>query len=204
MTFYIKLISTIFFAFISVQSFGQIEKGTWMLRGEGSVYAYNSSNNFLPDSSFTSDIFTKINLSASAGYFFYDRVVAGLKLVFTVDLNGKTSVFKDDNQNSLALGPYVRYYFLKNEGHFNILAEADYQRGFNWGKKYALAGGSDYYSLMGGTEIFFNEAAGIEIMLGYKHYSYKNNNPTYFLYKGNYDAFQTSIGLVIHLDGKNK
>lgn len=59
----------------------QLDKGVWLLGGTGSFYSYNE------DYRVASDIIIMkrmdINLSASAGYFFMDKLCAGLRPYFS-------------------------------------------------------------------------------------------------------------------------
>lgn len=191
-----KIIYTLFFVFLFSSSFAQIDKGTWMFAGGGGLDIYTNSRLEQPDGNPENVNYTEIKIEGSVGYFFLDRFAVGLRPGFNVRMYSKIPA---DDQYSLALGPFARYYFLKRGKSFNILADAAYQRGINWGREYAITGGADFFSLKGGTEIFFNDATGFEILFGYAYNSYKNNNPNSIVSTSTTDGFQTSIGLVIHL-----
>ena len=89
----------------------------------------------------------------------------------------------------------ARYYFLNKEKLFNILVDGSYQFGSlaNFGK-----GTTQSTSIMTGTELFFNNSVGIELLLGYLHQ--KNiKDETQNAYKHIKNGFYVSIGFQIHL-----
>jgi hypothetical protein len=178
----------------------QLDKGTWMVGGSGSFYSYNEAYTLplLPASNYNGKA-TNIDVSASVGYFIADKFVGGLRSSF--------SSYKEDNgaggsTNSyrLAIGPFARYYFLKDDKQFNLLTDIGYQFGL-----YQMLGAlhekgkNNIFSAMGGTEIFFNGTAGMEILLGYAQQILSiENSPNGFNYKKS--GLQVSIGFTLHLE----
>jgi hypothetical protein len=100
----------------------------------------------------------------------------------------------------LAVGPFARYYFLNTDKPFNILADVSYQ--FGYLQQLGLLhekGKNNTFSAMGGTEIFFNSTAGMEILLGYINKTVSiENSPGAF--KNSKSGFQVSIGFTLHLE----
>lgn len=190
-------LTIIIFLTFSSTAKSQLNKGTWLVGGSGTFYSYNETYNS-PAANFTAK-YTNIDISASAGYFVVDKLVIGLRPTFSsykgaaVD-GGNTDSYK------LAAGPFVRYYFLQTDKPFNLLTDISYQFGLlqNLGALHSK-GKNNTFSAMGGTEFFFNNTAGMEILLGYtqKVLSIKNS-PDEFNNKKN--GFQASIGFLLHLE----
>lgn len=194
--------SSIFLALVlfSYSSFAQITKNTWIVGGSGSVFRstedYNSPG-FTQTSKFTS-----IDFSPTVGYFLINKLAGGLRLTGTYTKGNfsypgggtaTTEAYK------LAAGPFVRYYFLEADKPFNLLADLSYQTGLN--KYLGLVhqkGKFNILSLMGGAEIFFNQAAGIEMLFGYSKETVSiEDAPSVF--KSEKSGFRTSIGVMLHL-----
>jgi len=174
--------------YLTAQS--QLAKKTWLVGGTGSLYSHTESYNS-PATNFTAK-FTNIDIAATIGYFAVDKLAIGLKPTFSsfkgeVINGGKTNSFQ------FSVGPFARYYFLHIDRAFNLLADISYQLGIN---KYLGAlheeGKYHTFSLMAGSEIFFNTTAGLEILLGYSQKKVSiENSPGEFDSKKN--GFQVSI-----------
>lgn len=192
-----KQVSLLISAFLfAMNAYCQLNKQTWLVGGAGSFYSYNE--NYASSSTNFSAKYTNINISASVGYFLFDKFSAGLRPTFSffkgeVVNGGKTNSFQ------IAAGPFVRYYFLDEEKPFNFLTDVSYQFGIN---KYLGAlqekGKFNTFTIMGGSEVFFNTTAGIEILIGYsKKIVSIENSPGEF--KSTKSGVLVSIGLQFHL-----
>jgi hypothetical protein len=183
-------------------AYAQLDKGVWLVGGSGSFYSYKEDYS-TPTYNQTAK-YTSIDLAASLGYFIADKFTAGLRPSFS-SYKGKVisaSVGSGGSTNSyrLAIGPFARYYFLNADKPFNILADVSYQFGYlqQLGALHEK-GKNNTFSLMGGTEIFFNNTAGLEILLGYTQKVLSiENSPGAF--KNNKNGFQVSIGFSLHLE----
>ncbi|MFZ6026006.1 MAG: hypothetical protein ACOYVG_16320 [Bacteroidota bacterium] len=179
------------------QSFGQLTKNNWLVGGSGSLFSYNEKYTY-PTINGTAK-YTSIDLSASVGYFFIDKFSGGLRPYLSI-YKGSSSGGGSANNLKLAIGPFVRYYFLKEDKQFNILTDASYQIGINQEKNGGQPKGKfNTFLLMTGAEIFFNSSVGLEFLIGYKHQiaSYDNSPSAYTSDK---KGFQTSIGFQFHLE----
>jgi hypothetical protein len=195
----------LFFIFLCVFSFysnAQLTKNNWLVGGSGSFYYYNEDYSN-PSYNQTAN-YTSIDIAASVGYFFMDKLAAGLRPGFS-SYKGKvvsTSAGSGGFTNSykFSIGPFVRYYFLQEDKPFNVLADVSYQIGIN---QYLGAlherGKNNNFSIMGGTEIFFNQTAGIEVLLGYTQKIVSIEN-TPGAFSNNKKGFQASIGFTLHLE----
>jgi hypothetical protein len=186
----------------SFSSKGQVAKGNWLVGGAGSLYSYNQD--FSVPTYTVQYKYTDINASAAVGYFFADKIVAGLRPTFSFlkgHWTGSTGGVGGGSTHTVryAMGPFARYYFLKADNPYNLLTDVSYQFGTNKNLG-ALHEKGKYntFSIMGGPEIYFNTTAGIEILLGYTQKIISTeNSPGEF--NSNMKGFQVSIGFQLHL-----
>lgn len=175
---------------------GQLNKKIWLIGGTGSVYSYNEDYT-APSVNVTAK-YTSIDLSASVGYFFIDRLSGGLRPYFS-SFKGESSGGGSTNSYRLAVGPFTRYYFLKAEKQFNILVDVSYLLGLNKDLGALNEKGKfNTLSIMAGTEVFFNSTAGLEILIGYRNQIATLNSSSG--YNSNKKGFQASIGFTLHLE----
>jgi hypothetical protein len=118
------------FAFLVVSA--QLQKGQWMLGGNAS-FSNTTSNASTPVFNQHSKQ-TSYTIFPSAGYFFIDRLAAGLRVNAT-NVKSKTEANSFGNPffssssaelkaSGLGVGAFVRYYLLTPKNKFNIFAEA--------------------------------------------------------------------------------
>jgi len=198
--FFLFLLATSF----NLSSFGQLKQNTWLVGGSGSFYSYNE--NYTSTNLNQTGKWTNIDLSASGGYFFVDKLCGGIRTLYSsskktneATINGGTTV-TTSNQYYLSAGPYARYYFLKQDKQFNILTDVGYQFGVN---KYLGAasntGKYNIFSAKAGIEAFFNSTAGIEILIGYYQTTITIDNTPSISFIDTKKGFQVSIGFQLHL-----
>lgn len=190
-------------SFSTTNSSAQLEKGTKLVGGSGTFYSY--TENYSNNQSYSQTAkYTNIDLNVTMGYFIIDKLVVGLKPSYSsfkgevVSSNagsgGKTNSYK------IAVGPFTRYYFLKNEKPLNVLAEASYQMGIN--KFLGVLkekGRSNTFSFLVGPEIFFNDTAGLEFLFGYTNKLVTIDNSA-GAFENKKSGLQISIGITLHLD----
>jgi hypothetical protein len=177
----------------------QLDKGIWLVGGSGSFYTYHEDYNSV-QTTFTAK-YTEVDISASVGYFVADKLAAGLRPTFS-SVKGVIRNNGSSNDNKMAIGPFVRYYFLQMDRPFNLLADVGYQ----WGITQYLGalhqkGKNNTFSIMAGPEIFFNTTAGMEILLGYtQRITSIENSTAAGNFNNNKKGFQVSIGFQLHLE----
>jgi hypothetical protein len=173
------IFSVLFFS----ASYSQITKGFWMFGGSGSIET--GSTTFL-NTTYKS---TYIRLDPRGGYFFADKLAAGLTLAYDFQKSAVGSGSPEAAQ-SLGIGPFVRYYFLPTEKRVNILTELNgaYSRVFD------ANAGSLQYGILGGVALFLNSSVALEILPGYRAYT------TYGETKSKSNDFIINIGLQVHLE----
>lgn len=193
----------LFFALLFVRNaHGQLEKSIWLVGGAGSFYSYNEDYT-TPTYSQTAK-FTNIDFAASFGHFIFDKFAIGLRPNFS-SYKGKVISASggsggSTNSYRVAIGPFARYYFLNTDKPFNVLADVSYLFGFlrQLGALHEK-GTNNSFSVMGGTEVFFNSSAGMEVLLGYTQSTVSiENSPGAF--KNTKNGFQISIGFTLHLE----
>ncbi|MBH2003405.1 MAG: hypothetical protein I8H66_01845 [Sphingobacteriia bacterium] len=181
---------------LSIITYGQLTKNTWLIGGAGSSYTYTETFNG-PSAYYTAK-YTSVDISASVGYFFFDKFSGGLRPTIST-YKGESSAGGSQNNLKFAIGPFLRYYFLNTEKKFNLLTDVSYQFGVN--KNYGTFGDKGKYnifSLMAGTEVFFNSSVGMEILVGYSNKLITvddGSTPR----RSNKTGLQTSIGFQFHL-----
>ena len=187
------LLKTLLLLTISTSSFAQLSKRNWLVGGSGSFYSSNStyktSNYYQESEEFN------LGISPSIGYFFADKLAAGLRPSFSWGKGEVTTTGggKSDIKRFL-IGPFVRYYLLSPEKPSNILTEANYQFGtisFSPGK-----GSISSYSIAAGPVIYFNSSVGLEFTIGYNSRTEDAENS----YKTTQKGLQIGIGFQIHLE----
>jgi len=175
----------------------QLIKGNWLVRGSGSLCAYNRSHTYAETKIQDKNLI--IDMAASLGYFFTDKVVLGLRpgffwiksKILSSSIGTEGDVYTTTN---LSAGPFGRYYFLNKDKPFNIVADASYLFGIV--KYNEVRGAVNTFSAMTGPVIFFNDVAGIELLIGYS--SRKENVKASF--EDSQKGFRAEIGFQIHLE----
>jgi len=176
-------------------SSAQLTKNNWLVGGTGNFLASKHSYSS-PTYSSSSDRL-EINLSADIGYFIIDKFAFGLKPGYSKykdQVNGPGGGYS--NQNTINIGPFARYYFLKADKDFNILTDVSYQHGFYWFTP--TKGNINIFSVSAGPVVYFNSSVGLEFLLGY--YSKKEIIKQSGDNVDKQTGFQISIGFQIHLE----
>lgn len=192
----LRFLFVVLFLFVFASQ-GQLKKNTWLVGGSGSLYSYNEDYTG-PSVHFTAK-YTTLDLSASIGYFFANKLTGGLRPYMSI-YKGKSSGGGSANDLKLAVGPFLRYYFLQENKQFNFLADMSYQFGINQARNGDNPKGKfNIFSVMAGAEMFFNSSVGLELLIGYKNQIVTfDNSPS--AYSSNRKGFQTSIGFHFHLE----
>jgi Outer membrane protein beta-barrel domain len=182
-----KKIATLgFITIFCFKSHSQITKGNWMLGGNTGFSSTNYESNVGSKSTFI-----VLRGSPNVGYFFSDKVAAGLRLDFLNNKQKATSTNTSSKYTTMGLGPFVRYYFLQSNSQTNILVEASYQYGTEKGDSWKYK--KNTFSLVAGPVIYLNTVVGMEFLVGYFSSKYMD-------YDGNNNSLQVGIGFQIHLE----
>lgn len=175
--------------FLSIQGIGQLTEGNWLIGGNAAFRKNKSFNGV----SYISKV-RLLDLNANAGYFFIDKLAAGMKFeVFMRNEKALEAPATSQSATKLGVGPFIRYYFLPYDNRVNLFSEAHFMytttilRG-------STKGSFDHNQFGGsiGAVAFFNSSVGIEMMVTYDRY---NSTPDY-----NRSQFQYKMGFQIHLE----
>lgn len=177
----------------SINSKCQLTRGNWMVGGSGT---FSSTKNTYSNNNYyqTSDV-TDIKISPNIGYFIVNKFAVGLRSSFSKNKAEVTTTGGlSTNVNRFEIGPFLRYYFLKDENRNNILAEASYQYGIYRFKP--DKGNINTFSVLVGPVVYFNTVVGLEFLLGY----YKRNEDVNGSFTTEQKGFQIVVGFQIHLE----
>ncbi len=194
---------------LTINSYAQLDKKTWLVGGSGSFNSYKQNETFVfqgnGESNEIQRTIKEVEFSPKVGYFIIDKLVVGLGASFTSEKSDAITITGSfgggsSKSHSFSIGPFARYYFLKKDMPYNILAEASYQLGSINNGNYIPQekGKSNMASFFIGPELFFNSSVGIELLVGYKTSTDKMDNPNINSYARN--GFQVAIGFQIHLE----
>ena len=191
------LIITVF-TFFTVNAYSQIEKGSLMVGGSANFSSANYSAPAIAN-------YTQTNwqISADAGYFFFNKFAAGLKPGYTEIINSNLAA-ADGSRNSSSvfnIGPFIRYYFLNSKNRINIFGEVDYQYQYQYNTNktdaYSLDSHDSHnaYSIEAGPVVYLNPNVDVEFSIGYSITKYNTGGT-----KSN--TVQVGIGFQIYLGTK--
>jgi hypothetical protein len=185
-----KTLKSIFVTVVlfSITSNAQITKGNWMVGGTGNLTFYE--NKAIQNGNDVGDKGYVINISPNIGYFFINKLAVGS----TISL-GYLNSNRYESQG-YGFGPFIRYYFLKEEKQINVFAHAYYV--FGESKSGNNINGDNGYGFKAGPAIFFNKNVAMEVTLDYNSRKLKLSEPN----SSTYNAFQISLGFQIHLKNK--
>jgi hypothetical protein len=182
-----------------LSGFSQLDKGIWLAGGSGSFYSYKETT----DDATRNQVFkyTDIQLSANIGYFILDKLALGISPSFSFN-HGKEigRAVYIVAPTILAIGPFVRYYFLNTEKEFNLLADTRFTIGTIRAPSpsYYHKGNQYKFSIMAGPELFLNSSIGLELLIGY--YSMKEKIYTDTRHSTTNSGFKATIGIQLHLE----
>jgi hypothetical protein len=175
------------FLISSLISVAQINKGQWLVGGDGTLSFINPS--------YSEGKFRAIAISGSGGVFFLNKIAAGIRLGYGhTKESGMTynNGYYEQTERQINIGPFVRYYFLPATKKLNLLADASYYRG--WAKSTNLGGYSksrNYgYAFAAGPSLFLTPSVAIEMTINYEH-------TEYYLASS---AVKVKVGFQIHLN----
>lgn len=163
-----KLLLVLYSFIFGSYCFGQIEKGYLLIGGSGVLSNYQQE--YTNPSQSVKGKYSEINVSASIGYFIRDKMALGIRPgVSTIKSRGVNSGGGQTQSSIFSLGPFARYYFLNIDKPYNFLIDASFQVGvYTQGISDKDKGTVQNYAVIGGPELFFNSAVGVEFLLGYQ------------------------------------
>ncbi|MBX3256342.1 MAG: hypothetical protein KF862_19555 [Chitinophagaceae bacterium] len=190
-----------FFLFTGKLSYCQVTKQNWLVGGTGSF----NSNSYTDDLGNKSYKETYLQLQPNVGFFFIDKLAAGIKLNISFLRNKVESEnYNLQKSNFYGFGPFIRYYILNSENRINFLIEGSYQYqversgGVSANNNNPISIQMTQYTrnmlgFAGGPVMYFNRSVGLELLAGYSFTDYVQN-------KSNIKKFYVGIGLQVHLE----
>jgi hypothetical protein len=166
----------------------QLSRNSWMIGGSLGFTSTSESG----------ETITQFNIIPRAGYFFMDRLAAGLGVHATFDQTHVPYVSSLENYNDkdYGLGPFVRYYFLPVQKAVNVVMEVSDE--YSWiTAPYQLSAHSNTFGFAAGPTFFLTPSVALEWTVGYA-WSRGGGSavPT------DAQTFNTTIGLQVYLRGK--
>lgn len=177
----------------------QITKGNWMVGGNAGFSARKERGAGKVDK-------TLFDIQPGTGYFFADKLAAGLKLGYSKGTNRTIgdNTYSEGKDIKYTFGPFARYYFLSADNPFNILANAGYRYGIRKGRggsPTTVTAWSRYdthtFAFSAGTVLFLNSCVGLELLLGY-------STEKVVHYRGSDGSLLLNVGLQIHLEKNDR
>lgn len=161
----------------TINSFGQLDKKTWIVGGTGSFDSYKRNETFaLTGTGENIEIersIKEMEFSPKVGYFVINKLALGVGISYISEksesktITGNASGL-DSKTHSFYVGPFARYYLLNKDKPFNILVEANYQYGsISQGSVDPSKGNLSRFSIFVGPEIYFNSSVGMNLLVGY-------------------------------------
>ena len=171
-------LTSLIIVLFSITANSQITKGNWMVGGDGNYYrhTYNGVSNI------------QFSINPDIGYFIKDKLVLGSNLNYTYYGSSERR-----GSNTIGIGAFTRYYFLKPEKVFNLFSQIHYN--FSNFKSYTADSSTNIhtYGLKSGVSVFFTNSVGLELSIQYDKVFSSNLNSTNLI--GN-------IGFHIYLEKK--
>jgi hypothetical protein len=159
---------------VTTHSYSQVTKGYWLMGGNGNAGTFNETNT---DGNKRKGTF--LNLNPNIGYFFVDNLAVGL----SGQIITKTNILP-----AYGVGPFVKYYFLKEDKAINVFSELSYYSFFY--ENYKLS----TLNIQAGTAFFLNNSVALEVSLNYNNSIDKFDNKE--------SQINLGVGFQIHLEKK--
>lgn len=192
------LVVALFYGMISL---GQIEKGYWLVGGSGSLSNYKQE--YINSMQNVTGKYTEVNILSTLGYFLKDKIAIGVRPGFYLLRSRGVSSSGSQTQSSIfSIGPFTRYYFLDIDKQYNFLIDGFFQLGtYTQGISDKDKGIFQNYAIMGGPELFFNSAVGLEFLIGYQ-YQKRTIKDQMAGFTEIRKGLSVSIGIQVHLINK--
>lgn len=190
------------FCFMASLSFGQTDKGSFLLGGSIG-FARNNTTTYITNSGSTETKSFTIDAQPSVSYFIIDRLAVGL--ITPYSYSKKKSAYAGSEwastDKSYSVGPAVRYYFpLGSE--WAIFPEASYSYGWTWNND--LTNKTRVFQGGVGLVYFLNQSVGVEGRAFYRnaHTNYEDVSGAYRARSSDEPTFNFGLGVQIYFARK--
>lgn len=215
------LVTILVLLFIQQISIAQTEKGKFEISPSISMNLNYSKDTEKSESDYSRDVNTNtvsFRIHPKLGYFFFDNFVAGLGVSYYTEVK-KTKPFDKkldedlkSTSNSIALYPYVKYYF--GQGKLRPFVGASFSYGKRYSKYDRLQYGNNYpddakvvneksevdfysYAIFPGVSYFINDHISLDAMIEYSHFKLSYDESYIDYQKTN--NFNVNVGVSIFL-----
>ena len=178
-----------FILFSTNDTFAQIEKGNWLIGGNGNFNYRKTNDQFGGTKDFN------LSISPDIGYFLKNQFSLGLRSGINSFVT-KSNTIRSSN-TSLGLGPFIRYYYFKPLKKINLASELSYSYLVNINSSTINNQGNSQYAFMTGPVLFLNKNVGLELQFGYKS-NFKSANSV------NNSFWFSKIGFQYHFKNDKK
>jgi outer membrane protein W len=177
------ILMSILIFILSISSYGQVEKGDFLLGGTGGVLFQKRD-----------DLSIKtITLNPNIGYFATDKIATGMNV--SVRLIYTKQRAHTRTHTVMGIAPFLRYYFLKKDKYALFgLASIGLTKGERSDYDNAIAITRTQAGL--GFTYFLNKNIGLETILAYNNTKYQNAPNSTF-------NINLNVGFQIYFGGKN-
>jgi hypothetical protein len=192
----------LYFCFMACVSFGQTDKGSFLLGGSIG-FAHNNTTTYITNAGSTETKSFTINAQPSVSYFIIDRLAVGLITPYSYSKkNDKYAGSKwTSTDKSYSVGPVVRYYFPLG-GEWAIFPEASYSFGWTWNND--LTDKTRVFQGGVGLVYFLNQSVGVEGRAFYRneHTNYEEVAGVYRAKSSDEPTFNFGLGVQIYFARK--
>jgi outer membrane protein len=182
-----KILFSLLFLLVSITSFAQTEKGSWLLGGAASLGTSSSS--------VSSSSQTSIIIQPKVGYFLIDNLTLGASLPFSYGSSSGSSL----SSTSFGIAPFLRYFFLNGKVKPFLEVEGGYS-------SISVSGSNNsYYNTVfgagGGLAIFLTKSAALDLSLNYRTYNYNTTTSGNYNISTTGNTFGLQVGFLVYLGG---
>jgi outer membrane protein len=161
-----KLSVSFIFAMISVVSYGQFTKGTFMLGGNFGA-TFNAEKTKNGNTTTVTSHTNTVNMAPTAGYFIMDNLAVGAAVVMYTSKNKSSNGNNSTTSTSASLAPFARYYYHKFYGQGSFQVGSGKTRFVNNGQSSESTYGTTGWSLAAGYAHLLNQYIAVEPQVGY-------------------------------------
>jgi hypothetical protein len=194
-----KISTLLFFALLmSSKAFTQLYKGQFLLGG--SLRFESVQESYSPSGTYKG---TNIFMSPAVGVFFLNKLAGGLRVDFSSYKSNSSNV--ETKQATMALSPFVRYYFLPVASKINAFLDAGYllsKTKWNSFSNPAYTDKSRGFQVLVGPSLFLTEQVALEFTIGYRYTTSDNWGPGLDANKSS--TISSGLGLQIHFGKKQQ
>ncbi|MBO9684549.1 MAG: porin family protein [Flavisolibacter sp.] len=186
----------VFALVMSSKAFTQLSKGQLLLGG--SLHFESVKESYYPSGSYNG---TNIFVSPAVGVLVLNKLAGGVRVDFSSYKSTSSNV--ETKQTTMALSPFVRYYFLPVASQINAFLDAGYLRSktkWNSFSSPAFTDKSKGFQILAGPSIFLTEQIALEFTIGYRHTTSDNWGPGLDANKSS--TLSSGLGLQIHFGKK--